>query len=138
MTFENFNPGLELRGSYLLASWNPLASGDLGVGWLFRDTNVPWSVPGASGVGTDLVAGTGFVVSGFAGLGADTVSVTLDPAVVQTWAANPAANQGVLLVNGASNVIARLYAPWHTNVAFHPELTLVYQPGIPPGVAQAA
>ena len=138
LTFDNFESGLEIDGGYLAAAWDPTELGPTGLGWLFREAGVRWDVPGAGGLGTDLVAGKGFVLTGFSGTGIEVKTVPLDVAMVQGWNTDPPSNQGVILLNALSNKIARVYAPWHSTVSFHPRLTITYQPGVPPTVARAA
>jgi hypothetical protein len=140
MTFENYSTVPSLNGYYVLAPWSAASAGlQNGVGFVHRDTNADWAVPGAFGMGTDIVAGKSFTLTNFAGNGADVMTVALDPAVVQTWAVSAASDQGVLLVNENTNVYVRMFASWYTNnPAYRPKLTISYVPGVPPGIATAA
>jgi hypothetical protein len=138
LTFDNYDTGFGYTGYYLQAAWNPLANGESGLGWLRRDTGLDWSVPGAGGLGSDLVAGKTFSLSGFQGTGHDVESVALDPAVVQSWVSDLAANQGVLLDITVSNVMPRIFGAGASDPSYRPQLTVVYTPGTPPTVAQPA
>jgi hypothetical protein len=138
LTFDNYDTGFTYNGYYVQAAWNPSATGATGLGWVYRDTGLVWSVPGAGGIGTDLVAGKTFSLSGFQGTGHDVASVALDPEVVQSWVRDAAANQGVLLDITVSNIAPRIFGATTATLSYRPLLTVVYQPGAPPTVAQAA
>src|SRR5262249_37217478 len=84
-----------IRGYYVLAPWSIAPGTDLG--WLHTGAGANWNTPGALGQGTDVVAGKSFILPIVTGT--QTVTVPLDPAVVQSWINNPSANQGILLVN---------------------------------------
>src|SRR5262249_17482972 len=83
-----------------------------------------WNTPGALGQGTDVVAGKSFVLPG--GTGTQTVTVALDPAVVQSWIDNPGANQGILLVNETTGAVVRVDASENATVAARPKLSTRY------------
>src|SRR5262249_36856199 len=79
-----------LRGYYVSARWNGAPGTNLG--WLHRGTGQDWATPGALGQGTDVVAGNSIILAGITGTGAQTITVNLDPAVVQSWINNPSAD----------------------------------------------
>src|SRR5262249_21654410 len=60
-------------------AWGPT------LGWIHRGTGQDWATPGALGQGSDVVAGKPFVLPGITASGQQTITVTLDPAVVQSW-----------------------------------------------------
>jgi glucose/arabinose dehydrogenase len=124
-----------IRGYYLSNSWNGNPGTNLG--WLRRGTGQDWAIPGALGQGTDLVAGKSFVLTGIAGNGGQTVTVNLDPAVVQSWIDNPNANQGILLVNETTGAIVRVNASEHGTASTRPKLGVTYTTGTAqPGALQ--
>src|SRR5262249_32946683 len=89
-----------IRGYYLAAPWSRTpGSHSSQRGWLHRGTGQDWATPGALGQGADVASGRSFVLPGITATGSQTITVALDPAVVQSWVDNPAADQGVLLVN---------------------------------------
>src|SRR5262249_26817773 len=98
-----------IRGYYLLAPWSavPGPSGSQ-LGWLHRGTGQDRATPGPPGQGPDVLAGNSFLLAGITGTGGQTITVNLDPAVVQNWVNNPNANQGILLVNQTPGAIVRL------------------------------
>src|SRR5262249_31164210 len=104
----NWDTAPVIRGSYLLAGWNG-ASGS-NIGWLHRGNGQNWATPGALGQGTDLVPGKGFTINTIRAVGQQTITVTLDPAVVQSWINNPSADNGLLLVNQTPGKIVRVDA----------------------------
>jgi Calx-beta domain/FG-GAP-like repeat/Bacterial Ig-like domain (group 2)/ASPIC and UnbV len=124
LTVETFDANPTIRGYYLLAPWTTAAGTDLG--WLHRGTGQDWAGPGALGQGADVVAGKSFVVPGIAGNGTQTITVNLDPAVVQSWIDNPSANQGVLLVNQTTGAVVRVDASENAAAALRPKLSVSY------------
>ncbi len=125
LTFDNWSTGFSVLGLYVNNAWHVTDS----LGWLNRDPNVPWATPGARGTGTDVLAGTSFTISGFAGTGDEVKTVALDPAVVQGWIDSPATNQGLLLVNQNDDAITRIYSSEDANPARWPQLTIAYTTG---------
>src|SRR5262249_43961057 len=97
LSVDTWTANPTIRGYYLLAPWTTAPGTDLG--WLRTGAGPNWAIPGARGQGTDVVAGKSFVLSGITGTGAQSITVNLDPAVVQSWINNPGADQGILLVN---------------------------------------
>src|SRR5262249_27875630 len=119
-----------IRGYYVLAPWSGTpGSNDSQVGWLHRGTGQDWATPGALGQGTDVVAGRSFVLSGIRAVGSQTISVNLDPAVVQSWVNNPNADQGILLVNETPGAIVQVGASENATVASRPKLSVTYTAG---------
>src|SRR5262249_50812885 len=81
-----------------------------------------------------------FVLPGITASGAQTITVNLDPAVVQSWINNPSADQGILLVNQTPAAIVRVYASENAAVTSRPKLGVTYTTGTapppPPGTLQ--
>ncbi|HXU72622.1 MAG TPA: DNRLRE domain-containing protein [Polyangia bacterium] len=121
LTFDNWSTGFTVNGGYLGAAWNPSSAA---LGWIGRDDGASWAAPGG-----DQIAGKSFSVSGFAGSGDEVKTVALDAAVVQGWIDSPSTNQGVLLVNGTSDKVTRIYGADDGNVARRPKLTITYGSG---------
>ncbi len=125
--------GYSVHGFYLKAPWSAASPA---LGWLHRDAGLDWAVPGAGGAGTDRVAGKGFTLSGFKGTGEQTMTVSLDLTAVQAWVDDPAADQGVLLVNGSVDKVLKVRSAEYATKTRRPTLTIVYEPGSPaPGAA---
>jgi hypothetical protein len=120
-----------IRGYYVLAPWNSLPGSGNQLGWLHRGTGQDWATPGGLGQGTDVVADKSFVLAGIRAIGGQTITVNLDPTVVQSWINNPDSNQGVLLVNETAGKIVRIGASESSNVALRPKLTINFA-GDPP------
>src|SRR5262249_58642060 len=108
LSVESWTANPTIRGYYLLAPWTTGPGTDLG--WLRTGAGPNWAVPGALGQGSDLVANHSFVLAGIAGNGTQSITVSLDPAVVQAWIDNPSADQGILLVNQTPGAIVRVNA----------------------------
>src|SRR5262249_42301788 len=121
----------------VLAPWNGAAGTTLG--WLHRGTRQDWATPGALGQGTHVVAGKSFVLSGIRQVGQQTISVALDPALVQNRGNNPSPHHGILPVNQTPGVIVRIDASETSRVAWRPKLSVTYTTGTPtpqPGTLQ--
>src|SRR5262249_45018582 len=116
-----------IRGYYLNAPWNGASGTSLG--WLHRGTGQDWNTPGALGQGTDVIANDSFVLPGIRAVGNQTITVNLDPAVVQSWINNPSADQGILLVNETPGHIVRINASENATVASRPKLSVTYTTG---------
>lgn len=128
LTFENWWTGFTLRGYYLKNSWSAAPSS--GLGWLNRDAGLTWAIPGARGMGTDLVAGASFANSSWVGNGDEVKTFDLDPAIVQSWVDNPTTNQGVLLVNNESDdKYLRIYSSEDSVLSRRPQLSITYTAG---------
>ena len=121
LTFDNWRTAFSVNGSYLAASWNAAS-----VGWLNRDGSATWSSPGGAG---DVVGGKSFTISGFSGSGTEIKVVALDPGVVQSWVDSPSANDGVLLVNSASDQVTRNLSSSDGTVSRRPKLKITYRSG---------
>ena len=122
-----------IRGYYLLAPWSGTpGSNNTQLGWLHSGTGQDWASPGARGQGTDVVAGKSFTIPGITGTGGQTITINLDPAVVQNWVNNPSTNQGILLVNESTGAIVRINASEHGTASTRPRLSVTYTTGTPP------
>src|SRR5262249_30662477 len=98
LTVDSWDANPTIRGYYVLAPWSGTpGSNNTQLGWLHRGTGQDWNTPGALGQGTDVIAGNTFLLSGIRAVGEQTITITLDQAVVQSWISNPSANQGILL-----------------------------------------
>src|SRR5262249_1562975 len=87
----------------------------------------------------DVIAGKSFVLSGIRAIGTQSITVNLDPAVVQSWVNDPTSNQGILLVNESPGLIVRVNAAENSTVAVRPKLSVTYSNGTPtpqPGAMQ--
>lgn len=116
-----------IRGYYVAAPWSatPGPNGTQ-LGWLHRGTGQDWNTPGARGQGTDVIAGKSFTLGAIRAIGGQTITVALDPAVVQSWVNNPAANQGILLVNETTGAVVRINASENSAAATRPKLSVTY------------
>jgi len=93
ISLDSWNPGSgNITGFYLKNTWDPTSNR---LGWLHRDATNDWAGPGASSAGVDTVADKSFQVPALRPVGAQTVTITLDPAVVQSWIDTPAYQSGV-------------------------------------------
>jgi hypothetical protein len=122
--YWNNGPG-NVTGFYLKNAWNPASSR---MGWLHRDTSLDWVGPGASAAGVDTVAGKSFQLPALRAVGNQTLNIALDPAVVQTWIDNPAANQGFMLVNNNNDDVLNLVSTTGSQKN-RPKLTIVVAGG---------
>src|SRR5262249_35275905 len=111
-----------IRGYYLAAPWT-IAPGT-NLGWLHTGAGANWNIPGALGQGTDVIAGKSFVLP--SGTGTQTVTIALDPAVVQSWINNPNANQGIVWVNETTGAIVRVDASETATAGLRPKLGISY------------
>ncbi|MEZ5404532.1 MAG: DNRLRE domain-containing protein [Bryobacteraceae bacterium] len=111
-----------VEGYYLKNAWTDTPE----LSWLTRSGALAWAAPGASGDGADLVSGASFRIDGFRGVSNQSITVDLDPAIVQTWISNPAANAGLVLT-APSGSFLRFHSSEAAVVANRPKLTIVYQ-----------
>jgi urease beta subunit len=137
LTVDSWIANPTIRGYYVLAPWSSTpGSNNTQVGWLHRGTGQDWATPGALGLGMDVIAGNTFVLSGIRAVGEQPITITLDPAVVQSWVNNPNADQGILLVNETPGAVVRLDTSEHPTAASRPKLTVTYNPVGTPGTLQ--
>jgi hypothetical protein len=124
LTVDTWSANPTIRGYYLLAPWTTAPGTDLG--WLRTGAGHTWAIPGALGQGTDVVAGRSFVLPGITGTGAQTITVNLDPAVVQSWVNNPDSNQGILLVSETPGAVVRVNVSENATATSRPRLSVSY------------
>jgi len=121
LTLESWNSGAgSITGYYLRNAWDPASSA---LGWVHRNATQDWAAPGASSAGTDTVAGKSFAVPPLRPVGAQTVTIALDPVQVQSWISTPSSNQGIMLVNNNPGEIIRLVSTVG-NQTRRPKLTI--------------
>ena len=120
---SSYYPGFKIQGSYLSSAWDSTSPN---IGWLYRDSALPWLSAGAGLL--DQVAGNAFEFPVVLGTGDQTLTVQLSPAVVQGWITNPASNAGVELTNPAPVVQCFVYSSRSTNLAMRPVLTITSAP----------
>ncbi|HEY1339874.1 MAG TPA: Ig-like domain-containing protein, partial [Bryobacteraceae bacterium] len=137
LDYWNNGPG-NVTGLYLKNSWNPASNR---IGWLHRDDTHDWAAAGAAASGVDTIAGKSFQVPRLRPIGPQSVTITLDPAVIQSWIDSPDANQGIMLVNNNVEDIIRPAATTGTQ-SMRPKLTILVggavtgvQVGITPATA---
>lgn len=111
-----------LQGYYLNSPW-----GETTATWANRVTGTAWNTPGARGMGTDLISGKSFLISGFPASGTYVKDVTLDPAVVQGWLDNPSTNNGIMFYTVEPGKIPRVYTSENATESNRPELSITYQ-----------
>ncbi len=110
-----------ITGFYLKNSWDPASTN---TGWIHRDASRDWATAGASSAGVDTVAQKSFQIPALRPVGVQTVTITLDPSVVQSWVDSPTANQGIMLVNNNPGEIIRPVSVAGTQKN-RPKLTIV-------------
>ncbi|CAK0762723.1 hypothetical protein CCP3SC5AM1_3230001 [Gammaproteobacteria bacterium] len=81
LTATNWSGNAVIDGYYLKARWNPRAAN---LGWLRRSDTETWASPGGVGAGVDVRADKSFKLN-LTPNGQQTVSVALDPEIVQSW-----------------------------------------------------
>jgi glucose/arabinose dehydrogenase len=119
-----------IRGYYVAAPWSATPGPNSSqLGWLHRGNGQNWNTPGARGQGTDVIAGKSFTLGNIRAIGEQTITIALDPAVVQSWVDNPAANHGILLVNETTGAVVRINASEHSSAAQRPKLSVTYSSG---------
>ncbi len=124
LTFEDFSGGHDLRGYYVKNPWTTAAK------WVPRDATHNWNTPGAKGSGTDISSTPAFTdTSGWTGAGVIAKTYPLDVTTVQGWIDTPSTNQGLVLMNAASNKTLRVYTAENATAAYHPKLTINYTTG---------
>jgi hypothetical protein len=118
--YWNNGPG-NITGFYLNNAWNPASTK---MGWLHRDTSLDWAGPGASAAGVDTVTGKSVTFPALRPAGNQTVNITLDPAVVQSWVDNPAANQGLMFINNNTDDVVNIVSTTGASKN-RPKLTII-------------
>src|SRR5262249_15849675 len=109
------------------------------LGWLKRAPNTPWSSPGATGDGTDVIPGKSFALPGtgtFTSSGDVDVTANLDLAVVPSRIANPARNNGGILTTALpAHHMDYIQPQRHTSgsnsqpLSYRPQLSITVTPG---------
>jgi hypothetical protein len=92
LTMTAWRPTGAVLGYYLNRPW------DKSVTWKGGMATLNWLVAGASGDGSDRIAGKQVTIPATSGGVKQTVTLNLDPTIVQAWIQNEASNQGILLV----------------------------------------
>ncbi|WP_127579489.1 Ig-like domain-containing protein [Paenibacillus koleovorans] len=113
-----------IEGRYLQTPWNDTSSGT--IHWTKRNAIDDWASPGASGSGTDYISGKLFEVDFQSGIPSTTV--TLDPAVVQSWIDNPSTNWGVVLSSPVAGRSIQIRSSDYATAGDRPLLTINYVP----------
>ncbi len=122
LTFDYWDNGSgNLTGFYLQNSWDPASSR---MGWLHRNGSADWGAAGASAAGVDTIAGKSFTVPALRAVGNQTVTMPLDPSVVQSWLDSPGTNQGIMLVNNLTGNVVNIVSTVG-KAALRPKLTIV-------------
>jgi hypothetical protein len=116
-----------ITGYYVNNVWS---TADGTIGFVHRGNGLNWATPGALGQGSDLVAGKSFTLPATNASGPQTFTIALDPSVVQSWIANPAADQGILLVTNAPRTVSVLTAE-NAAVSSRPLLKVTYSAPAP-------
>jgi len=127
VTIVDWVGGTSVTGYYVKNAWS---TADGTIGWIHRGNGLNWATPGALGQGTDLVAGKSFTMPTTSANGPQQFTINLDPSVVQSWIANPAADQGVLLVTSAARVV-NVDTAENSTVSSRPLLKVTYNTGAP-------
>ena len=135
-------PSSRVKGRYLNVDWTGTINDTIGgqgnapVGWERRMPGTPWSTPGGTGEGTDLIANKYFFSPPDSSImpsnGEVTYNIPLDLSVVQNWITNPATNHGFKLQVDAINVHIYYRQPQRPDVLKRPKLTITYT--IPTGI----
>lgn len=113
-----------------------MAGGKGVTGWRYRQSGVQWSVLGAMGEGTDLIADVNFVMpsTGTISESSGPVDVDLDTAIVQMWIDDPAKNHGFKLQTDIEDVHIALVQMQNKDYqgVKTPKLTIEYTTGPAP------
>ena len=123
LTFDTWDTGFAVAGYHLKAAWN---NDSPSLGWINRNANLAWTLPGATSPGNDYLAGKSFSIDSFKGSGNETRTITLDTAVVQSWLNDSAANQGIVLVNQSPDKVLRMFSARDATVSRRPLLDITY------------
>ncbi len=135
-------PSSRVKGRYLNVDWTGTINdtnggqGNSPVGWERRMPGTPWSAPGGTGEGTDLIANKYFYSPPDSSImpsnGEVTYNIPLDLTVVQNWITNPVSNHGFKLQVDDINVHIYYRQPQRPDVLKRPKLTITYT--IPTGI----
>lgn len=135
-------PSSRVIGRYLKVQWYGNINDTIGgqgnapVGWERRMPGMPWSAPGATGEGTDVIAGKLFYSPPNGSImpsnGEVTYNIPLDLEVIQGWINNPSSNCGFIMQVDALNVHIYYRQPQRPDVLKRPKLTITYT--IPTGL----
>jgi hypothetical protein len=128
LTLINWSGAPVLTGTYLSRAWNPAGvnSPTYGFGWSNCAIGQAWGDLGASGSGSDYLAGLSFSIAGVNSSGQQAKSVALDPAVVQSWIDAPASNQGIRLVQSAQFRTSSVCGSDNVTANLRPKLTISF------------
>lgn len=121
VTVNNWTAGSVATLQYLKTAWDINYAS---LGWSSASAATKWAVAGATGAGSDLLAGS--ATAPLKGNGDQVVTIPLDPALVAVWLANPAANQGFRL-EASGNGNTSLYSTRYSTVSKRPVLTISVQ-----------
>ncbi len=119
--------GQRVTGHYLKVPWAlSQGYGGSGVGWVYRDTGVPWGAPGARGEGSDIHAGKSFQSKALAEGPYQKDTIVLDTDIVQLWVGNPSQNFGIVLGVNIPDHHVGYRQPNNTHVEDRPILAITY------------
>ena len=90
--------------------------------WSNRAAATKWLTAGVGA--SDCVGGKIYATKAVTATGAQSLAITLDPTIVQSWVAGN--NQGVLLDNPQTNAVVRLMSSKSATVAQRPQLSITY------------
>jgi hypothetical protein len=121
VTFESWTGPQTLLGGFLSKAWSYSAAS---FGWSSTGAGTNWSVPGIGAADTQ--GGPAFMIFGIDASGYQRKSVALDPASVQRWVRDAAANQGLVLMNQDAGKVLRIFSSDAGNVAQRPSLSITY------------
>lgn len=119
--------GQRVTGHYLRVPWAlSQGYGGSGVGWVYRDTGVPWGAPGARGEGTDIYAGKSFQSKALVEGPYQKDTIVLDTEIVQMWVSDPSQNFGIVLGVNIPDHHVGYRQPNNTHVDDRPILAITY------------
>lgn len=119
--------GQRVTGHYLKVPWAlSQGYGGSGVGWVYRDTGVPWGAPGARGEGSDIHPGKSFQSKALAEGPYQKDTIVLDTEIVQLWVSDPSQNFGIVLGVNIPDHHVGYRQPNNTHVEDRPILAITY------------
>jgi hypothetical protein len=121
VTFESWVNLQTLVGNFLSTPWNYDAPG---FGWADGGAGAPWTT---AGIGPGDATGPSFQWASIDASGYQRKSVALDPAGVQRWVQNPAANQGVVLTNPNPGKVLRVFSSEASDPTKRPKLSVTFR-----------